>query len=411
MAGALEGLSVVEISTSASAAMAGMFLSDHGAAVTRLTAGGEPDFRDGGFIVWDRGKRTVRVDLATDAGRNALSRLIASADILLEDLAPSDPRQSLLAWPALKAKTPRLIACSITAYGKRGPWRDEPPVDDLVMARTGLLGGMPGFRPPPVHVVHPLPSVGAALLACNGIAAALLARETTGRGRAIETSLMAGALLYMTKADGEKIKRHVFQTHPSGSAPFYSLYECADGKWVQLGCVHEGFIANAARLFGLTDLIAEPRMVSGRAPLTPADDAEMRDAVAAAIKTRTQAEWSALFEEADVPFAPARLAVESFDDPQVRHNNMVVELADPVVGPAVQMGVPVAMSATPGAIQGPRTAPVGITDLQPSSSAAATSATPAAIDPPPSMASASSRSPTSLPARPLAASLPTSAPT
>ena len=74
-------------------------------------------------------------------------------------------------------------ACSITAYGKRGPWKDEPPIEDLVLARTGLLAGMPGFRPAPVHVVHPLPSVGAALYAANGIAAALLAREKTGRGR------------------------------------------------------------------------------------------------------------------------------------------------------------------------------------------------------------------------------------
>ena len=82
-----------------------------------------------------------------------------------------------------------------------------------MLARTGLLGSMPGFRPAPVHVVHPLPSVGAALLAANGIAAALLARATTGRGRRVETSLMAGALLYQTKVTGERLERHVFQTH------------------------------------------------------------------------------------------------------------------------------------------------------------------------------------------------------
>jgi crotonobetainyl-CoA:carnitine CoA-transferase CaiB-like acyl-CoA transferase len=257
----------------------------------------------------------------------------------------------------LKERNPRLVACSITAYGKRGVWKDEPPIEDLVMARTGLLGGLPGFRPAPVHTVHPLPSVGAALLACNGIAAALLAREDTGRGRAIETSLMAGALLYMTKTDGEKIKRHVFQTHPSGSAPFYSLYECADGQWVQLGCVHEAFIAIAADLFGLTELINEPRMVSGRAPLTPADDTEMRARVAEAVKRRPLAEWARLFEAADVPFAPARLTEEGFDDPQVQHNGMVVTLEDPAVGPIVQMGVPVQMTGTPGAIQGPRRKP------------------------------------------------------
>ena len=77
--------------------------------------------------------------------------------------------------------------------GKHGPVKDEPPIDDLVMARMGILGSQPGFRPPPVHVVHPLPTVGAAMLAAQGISAALLAREKTGLGRKVETSLMAGA--------------------------------------------------------------------------------------------------------------------------------------------------------------------------------------------------------------------------
>ena len=126
-------------------------------------------------------------------------------------------------------------------------------------------------RPAPVHVIHPLPSVGAALFACIGVAASLLAREETGRGRSVETSLMAGALLYHPKVVGEGIARHVFQTHPSGSAPFYSVYECKDGEYIQLGCVHEGFIASCANLMGIGDMlgkvtgqrIAIPIMVTG----------------------------------------------------------------------------------------------------------------------------------------------------
>ncbi|MDX2159100.1 MAG: CoA transferase [Hyphomicrobiaceae bacterium] len=388
MTGALDGIHVIDLSSGAASALATMFLSDHGATVVRVVDKSAPDFRQGGFVVWDRGKQAVRLDIDSREGADALERLIAGADILVEDIAPSDARQRLVDRERLARLNPRLIACSITAYGKRGPWRDEPPIEDLVMARTGLLGGLPGFRPAPVHCVHPLPSVGAALLACNGIAAALLARETTQRGRSVESSLMAGALLYMTKADGEKIKRHVFQTHPAGSAPFYSLYECADGNWVQLGCVHETFIAIAADLFGLTELIKEPRMVSGRAPLTPADDEEMRAAVATAVKRRPLAEWVRLFEDADVPFAPARLTEEGFDDPQVLHNQMVMTLDDPAVGPVVQMGVPVVMTGTPGAIQGPRQRPTGVSrasESQAESRRSASTEVPrsAVLDPPP----------------------------
>jgi crotonobetainyl-CoA:carnitine CoA-transferase CaiB-like acyl-CoA transferase len=387
MPAALEGITVIDVGTGPAAALATMFLSDHGAKVIRVLDRDAPDFREGGFVVWDRGKTAVRLDLDQPAGAETLRGLIAGADVLVEDFAPASPRQALVSWPVLKAANPRLIACSITAYGKAGPWKDDPPIEDLVLARTGLLSGLPGFRPAPVHTVHPLPSVGAALLACNGIAAALLAREDTGRGRAIATSLMAGACLYMTKADAEKLKRHVFQTNPAGSAPFYSLYECADGRWVQLGCVHEAFITIAAGLFGLADIIKEPQMVGGRAPLTPADDEEMRAHVAAAVKRRPLDEWARLFEEADVPFAPARLTEEGFDDPQVQHNGMVVTLQDPAVGPVVQMGVPVEMSGTPGRIQGPRQAPVEVASLKaaqgssPLTAASPTGATP--LDPPP----------------------------
>jgi crotonobetainyl-CoA:carnitine CoA-transferase CaiB-like acyl-CoA transferase len=362
MASALDGLTVLDLSTGPAAALATMFLADHGARVVRLTGGEAPHLREGGFVVWDRGKECATLDF--DAALDELSapatpvgkyvRLLRGADALVEDFAPSSNRQRLVAWPRLKEINTRLVACSITAYGKRGPWKDEPAIDDLVLARTGLLSGMPGFRPAPVHVVLPLASVGAALLAANGIAAALLARETTGLGRLVETSLMAGALLYQTKVTGERLERQVFQTHPSGSAPFYSVYPCADGQWVQLGCVHIGFITAAAKLLGIADLIAEPRFKIGKGGAAPEDDAELRATLTRILQSKPYAEWAAAFEAADVPFAAARLAEEGLSDPQVLHNGMVTRLEDPVVGPALQMGVPIRLSRTPGRVAGPR---------------------------------------------------------
>src|SRR5262249_25311985 len=238
-----------------------------------------------------------------------------------------------------------------------GPLKDEPPIDDLVMARLGILGSQPGFRPPPVHVVHPLPSVGAAILAAQGITAALLAREKTGLGRKVDTSLMAGALMYHPKVVGDKLLPNVFQTHPSGSGAFYSVYECADSNWVQLGCVHVGFIATAATVMGIKDAVNEPRFNRGRPPQDSAGDRELRALVAQVIRTKPYAEWASLFEAADVPFAQARLTEESMDDPQVAANGMVIELQDPEVGPMLQMGVPIELSATPGKVKGPRVLP------------------------------------------------------
>ena len=228
-----------------------------------------------------RGKACRRLDLTEAAAHPETSgyeNLLRGADVVLEDFPPSSHQQDLVPSGRLAALNPRLIHCSITAYGKRGPLKDEPAIDELIMARMGILETMPGYRPGPVHVVHPLPSVGAALFASIGIAAALLAREKTGRGRTVETSLMAGSLLYQPKVVARDLEPRPFQTHPAGSGPFYSVYACADGNYVQLGCVHLGFIQTAARVMGIADILDDPRYGGGQIPESPQADLELRAA-------------------------------------------------------------------------------------------------------------------------------------
>jgi crotonobetainyl-CoA:carnitine CoA-transferase CaiB-like acyl-CoA transferase len=376
MTSALDGITVLDLTAGPAGALATMLLCDHGARVIRLVDVHDTAPRRGGYLVWDRGKECIRVDLSrigplphdsraqATAGQTILEdptivyeQLVHRADVLVEDFPPSSSRQTMVQADWLAALNPRLIHCSITTYGKHGPWKDEPPLDDLVMARAGILTTQPGFRPGPVHVVHPLPSVGAALLAAHGIAAALLAREGTGMGRTIETSLLAGALLYHPKVTGEKLAPQTFQSNPAGSAPFYSLYECADGEWVQLGCVHEGFIATAADIMEIKAVLDDPKYGKGRLPKTPEADRELRAMVAQAIRSKPYEAWAKSFEEADVPYARVRTTEESLDDPQVQVNSMVIELQDPEVGSIAQMGVPVQLSATPGKVKGPRMLP------------------------------------------------------
>ena len=376
MASALDGMTVLDLTEGPAGALATMLLCDHGARVIRVVDIHATALRRGGYLVWDRGKECIRLDLSriettpqdsrspAAAGQatsedpsDVYARLIRSADVLVEDFSPSSGRQNLVHADWLSALNPRLIHCSITAYGKHGPLKDEPPIDDLVMARAGILTTQPGFRPGPVHVVHPLPSVGAALLAAQGIAAALLAREKTGLGRTVATSLLAGALLYHPKVTGEKLAPHVFQSNPAGSAPFYSLYECADGESVQLGCVHEGFIQIAADIIGIKAVLDDPKYGRGRLPRTPEADQELRSIIAQALRTRPYDTWARIFEEADVPYARVRTTEESMDDPQVQVNAMLVELQDPEVGRIAQMGIPIQLSATPGEIKAPRMLP------------------------------------------------------
>ena len=355
MASALDGITVLELSHSPAAAIAGMFLCDHGARVTRLLDRDAPATRRGGYRVWDRGKACRRLDLSQVMP--AYEHLIRHADVVLEDFPPSADQQALVRPDWLASLNPRLVHCSITAYGKHGPLKDEPAIDELVMARMGILATMPGYRPGPVHVVHPLPSVGAALFAAIGMAAALLAREKTGRGRTVETSLMAGSLLYQPKVTAQRLEPRPFQTHPAGSGPFYSVYACGDGNWVQLGCVHLGFIQTAAKVMGIPDVLDDPRFGGGQIPVSPEADLDLRARIAEALVTQPYAHWAKCFEDADVPYALARTTEAGLDDPQVQANGMVKTLTDPEVGPLTQMGVPVQLSKTPGRIQGPRTLP------------------------------------------------------
>ena len=376
MASALDGITILDLTDGPAGAQATMFLCDHGARVVRVVDVNDEASRRGGYLVWDRGKECARLDLSQvrppggrgspdgargEAGADEPARiyedLVRGADVLVDSFAPSSDRQTAVDNDWLYSINPRLVHCSITAYGRHGRLKDEAPIDDLVMARMGILASQPGFRPAPVHLVHPLPSVGAALLAAQGIAASLLAREKTGLGRRVETSLMAGALLYHPKVTGDNLVPRPFQTHPAGSAPFYSVYECSDGKWVQLGCVHPRFIASAATVMGIKDVADEPRFGDGVNVPNKKDEMELRDLVGRAIRAKPYDDWARLFDEADVPFAQARTTDEGMDDPQVEVNEMVVDLVDLEVGPISQMGVPVQLSETPGRVKGPRMLP------------------------------------------------------
>ena len=159
-------------------ALATMFLCDNGARVVHLDRPGSSAPRDEpGYPVWDRGKESVVLDLGQaleGSGSDELQtfhRLVRGVDVLVDSLPPSSSLQALVDYDTLSALNPRLVHCSITAYGKHGPLKDEPANDDLVMARTGVLATQPSFRPGPVHVVHRVPSVGAALHAARGIVA------------------------------------------------------------------------------------------------------------------------------------------------------------------------------------------------------------------------------------------------
>lgn len=366
MTTALDGIKVIDLSDGMAGALAGMFLCDNGARVIRVdTRGAEERRSNPGYAVWDRGKESVFLDLSASPGDDSalFRRLVAGCDVLLESMGPSSPLQAIVSYDRLRAINPRLVHCSITPYGREGPLKDQPADDDLVMARVGILANQPSFRPGPVHVIHPLPSVGAGILAAQGIAAALYAREKTGSGRKVDTSLMAGALLFAPKVTGEKLKQRAVQRATVGGGPFYSAFECGDGNWVQLGCVHNRFVMRAAAVLKIEDAMADSKFGDGRSIPTEEARKELYTIVGAAIKTRGYEEWATIFEEADVPYALVRTTQGAMDDPQVHVNDMVMQQVDSGLGAMSHMGLPVKLTGTPGEVRGPRPIPGQDTDV------------------------------------------------
>ncbi|MCI0795620.1 MAG: CoA transferase [Chloroflexi bacterium] len=356
MAGALEELTVLDLTQGKAGAMAAMLLRDNGARVIRLEL---PDAENGrlepAYAIWDRAKESVFLDVRQD--QTTFAKMVGKADVLIEDFAPSSEYQKWVNFTELRKLNPRLVHCSITAYGLMGDLKDGPPHDDLVMAQMGILSSQPGFREGPVHVAHPIPSVGCAILAAQGIVSSLLAREKTGRGRKVETSLMAGALMFAPKVVAEKLEPRAYQLTPAGGGPFYSVFECADGGWIQLGCIHSSFVDLAAAVMGIADVLTDPRYGDGRRPVNEEARQELFEVVAGVIKTRPCQEWEEIFEAADVPYARACFTEESLSNPQVIANDMLAELDDPTLGRLTEMNVPIKLTATPGRVVGPRPIP------------------------------------------------------
>jgi crotonobetainyl-CoA:carnitine CoA-transferase CaiB-like acyl-CoA transferase len=168
---------------------------------------------------------------------------------------------------------------------------------------------------------------------------------------------MSGALQYSPKVVGERLKHRYFKAVPAGAGPFYSVYECADGQWLQLGCIHSEFIDQAAAAMDIADVMVDPKFGDGRFPKTEEARQELSDIVERAMRSKPYDDWVRLFEEVDVPYARSCTTREAFDNPQVRVNEMVLEVEDPEVGVMLQMGVPIKLPETPGRVRGPRPLP------------------------------------------------------
>jgi crotonobetainyl-CoA:carnitine CoA-transferase CaiB-like acyl-CoA transferase len=356
MSGPCAGLTVVDLSWSLAGAITTMLLADNGADVTMVEpAEGHPLRADPGFLVWARGKRSLRA--GSEAGEAALARdLAAHADILIEGFGHGEAERRGFDPVELLERLPRLIICALPSFGDADPDAALPPDDALVAARSGIMSAQPGFRSGPVFVRPPLSSYGAALLATQALGAALFDRERTGRGCRFVVPLLHGALAMQASHLLDVEHGEVFpppRRTPYDGRPLYRLYQCQDGRWVHLGVLTPRFWPGVALATGHPDWISDSRYQTMPNLATAEEREAFSEMLAAEIDQKPSAEWLRLFDAHDVPVAPAQTADEFLAEPQLRATGMLIEVDDPRAGTIRQTGPSIHFHRTPGAVRGP----------------------------------------------------------
>ena len=342
----LEGLRVVDLSQFLPGPQLTLMMADHGAEVIKIEppGDGEPGRyigpREGGHTVFfrntQRGKKSFCVNLKSDPGREAVLRLAETADVFIEAFRPGVVDRLGVGYAAVAARNPRIVYCSISAFGQNGPYREQPAHDLATEALSGIVSLNQGNDGEPVMPHVPVADITASLHALSGVLMALLRREKTGRGDYIDVAMLDSALAWTPNITGSTFANKTPPTpreeRSLGGSAFYNIYRTKDGRHVVLGAQELKFVRKLLGELGRLDFVALCERGPGthQAPLI----AYLRELFA----TRTRAEWIDWFRDKEVGFAWVNDLREAFDDPQVRARGMLLldENGHEHIGPPVK---------------------------------------------------------------------------
>jgi crotonobetainyl-CoA:carnitine CoA-transferase CaiB-like acyl-CoA transferase len=328
----LEGLKVVDLSVFLPGPYLTMALADHGAEVIKIEPPGEGDpgrhigLSDGPSTVFfrnvNRGKKSAVIDLKSGEGREALLRLCDTADVFVESYRPGVMQRLGVDYATVSARNPRIVYCSISAFGQDGPYRDRPAHDLATMALSGALSITLGRDGAPAMPGVAVADIVSSLQALSGVLMALYRRERTGRGDHIDVAMHHAALAALPNVMGAAMSGQP-QPNPkhersTGGSAFYQIYETADGRHLVLGAQEIKFVRNLLGKLGRPDLV--PLCERGPGP----HQQPVVEFLQGVFRERPLAHWRTWFEGFDVSFAPVNTLREALDDANVRARGLVL---------------------------------------------------------------------------------------
>ncbi len=362
--GPLAGMRVIELAHIMAGPVCGLMLADMGAEVikvekldgddTRRTVPPALDGESAAYMMMNRGKRGLSLDLKAPEGVAVLRRLLGNADALIENYRAGTMERLGLGYESLRQDFPGLVYCSLSGFGRSGPYADRAGFDLVAQGMSGLMsvtGEGPGR--PPMKCGPPVTDITAGILAAMGVLAAYTRRLKTGQGQVVDTSLFEAGITHtywqsaIAMATGTA-PGPMGSAHPL-NAP-YEAFETADG-WITIGAANQTNWLRMLKAVGMENLAEDPRFALNRDRM--ANRESLASTLAPAFRERSSGDWLARLEAEGVPAGPVLDVNAMHHDPQTLAREMVVEVEHARVGRMKTLGLPVKFSETPGRVHGP----------------------------------------------------------
>ncbi|HEX2171830.1 MAG TPA: CoA transferase [Dehalococcoidia bacterium] len=358
---ALEGLRMIDLTENLAGPFCSMLLADMGVEAIKIERLGVGDNTRGQapqpngfslpFTMVNRNKKSLTVNLKDQRGQEIIRRLALTADILLENYRPGTMDDLGLGFADLSPVNPRLIYASISGFGQTSPYREQGGFDLIAQAMSGLMSvtGEPGQRP--AKAGYPVTDLGTGMFGAYGVLCALQARERTGRGQHVDTSLfecgVAWSVWQSAKYLGTgEVPGPMGSAHPL-SAPYQAVQ--AQDKYFIIGAGNQRLFRSLCELIGHPEWADDPRFATQ--PARMENQAELAGLLETVFRTNTAEYWLGQLREAGIPCGPINNVAEMLADPHAIARGMVVDIDHPVAGPTKVLGNPVKLSETPATIR------------------------------------------------------------